>query len=101
MKNNSLLNWEKHWFFDIVTGVLQRDTLTLSLFIICWDYILWMLIDLIKNGFTLKKARSRWYPAETMIDADYADDLAFLVNTPAKAKSLLHSLEQVVSGISF
>ena len=29
-----------------------------------------------------------------MTDADYIDDLALLSNTPARAKSLLHSLEQ-------
>ena len=41
-----------------------------------------MLIDQIKeNGFTLKKARSRQYSAETITDADYADDLALLLNS--------------------
>ena len=29
-----------------------------------------------------------------MSQADYADDLAILTNTPAKAESLFHSLEQ-------
>ena len=33
------------------------------------------------------------------MDADYADDLAFLANTLAKAGSLLHSLEQAPRGI--
>ena len=47
-------------FFDIVTGVLQGDTLTPYLFIICLDNALRTSIDLIKeNGFTLKLARSR------------------------------------------
>ena len=47
-------------FFNIVAGVLQGDTLVPYLFIICLDYVLQMLIDLMKeNGFTLKKARSR------------------------------------------
>ncbi len=42
-----------------------------------------MLIDLIKeNGFTLKKARSRQYPAEIIINAEYADDIMLLANTP-------------------
>ena len=36
-------------FFDIVTGVLQWDTLALYLFIFCLDYVLWMSIDLIKE----------------------------------------------------
>ena len=43
-------------FFDIVTGVLQEDTVSLYMFIICLDYICWTSIDLIKeNDFTLKK----------------------------------------------
>ena len=36
----------------------------------------------------LKKARSRRYPAQTISDADYADDLALLANTPAQAENL-------------
>ena len=43
-----------------------------------------------ENSFTLKNTRSRRYPAETIIGADYADDLVLLSNIPA----LLHSLEQ-------
>ena len=52
-----------------------------------------------KNDFTLAKARSRQYPAQTSMDADYADDIALLANTPAQAESLLHSLEQAAGGI--
>ena len=33
-----------------------------------------------------------------MTDADYADNLALLVNTLAKAKSLLQSIEQAAEG---
>ena len=51
-----------------------------------------ILIGQIKmNGFTLKKARSRQYPAETITDVDYADEIALLANTPAQTESLLHS----------
>ena len=32
-------------------------------------------------------------------DADYADDIALLANTPAPAESLLHSLERAAAGI--
>ena len=52
-----------------------------------------------KNGFILKKTRSWWYSTKTMTDADYADDLALLLNTPTQAKSLPHHLEQTVGGI--
>ena len=47
-------------FFDIVVGVLQGDTLASYLFIICLDYVVRILIDLMKeNGFTQKKVRIR------------------------------------------
>ena len=32
------------------------------------------------------------------MDADYADDIVLLLNAPAQAKSLLHSLEQAAGG---
>ena len=81
-------------FFDIVAGVLQGNTWVSYLFIFCLGYVLWMSIDIIKeNGFTLKKVRSRWYPAETITDVDDADDKALLANTPTRAESLLYSLE--------
>ena len=43
-------------------------------------------IDKIReNGFELTKRRSKRYPAKTITDADYADDLALLANTPNQA----------------
>ena len=36
---------------------------------------------------------------EIITDADNVDDVALLVNTPAQAESLLHSLEQTARGI--
>ena len=33
------------------------------------------------NGFKLTKERSRRYPAQTITDTDYADDIAILANT--------------------
>ena len=87
-------------YFDIVAGVLQGDTLALYLFIICLDYVLRTSIDKIKeNGFELTKKRSRIYPATTITDADYADDIAILVNTPDQAETLLHSLERAAASI--
>ena len=35
------------------------------------------------------------------MDADYADDIALLANTPTKAKTLLHSLGRAIIGIGF
>ena len=87
-------------YFDIVAGVLQGDTLAPYLFIICLDYMLRTSIDKIKeNGFELTKKRSRRYPTKTITDADYADDIAILLNTPNQAKTLLHTLEQAATGI--
>ena len=52
-----------------------------------------MSIDLIKeNGLTLTKARSRSYHGETIINADYAEDLALLANALIQAESQLYSL---------
>ena len=81
-------------YFNIVTGVQQGDTLAHYSFIICLDYLLKMSIDKMKdNSFKLTKERSRRYPAKTITDADYANDIALLVNTPAQAETWLHSLE--------
>ena len=88
-------------YFVIVAGVLQGDTLAPYLFIICLDCVLRTSIDKIReNGFKLTKKRSRRYPAKTITDADYADDIALLANTPNQAETLLHSLERAAAGIS-
>ena len=44
-------------------------------------------------------SRSRRYPATTITDADYADDIAILTNTPDQAETLLHSLERAAASI--
>ena len=87
-------------YFDIVAGVLQRDTLASYLFIICLVYVLRTSIDKIKeNGFDLTKNRSRRYPAKTITDADYADDITILANAPVQVEILLHSLERAAAGM--
>ena len=81
-------------YFDIVAGVRQGDTLAPYLFIICLDYVLRTSIDKIKeNGFELTKKRSRRYPATTITDADYADDIAILANTPDQAETTEKDIE--------
>ena len=87
-------------YFNIVGGVLQGDTLAPYLFIICLDHVLRTSIDKMKdNSFKLTNERSRRYPAQTITDADYADDIALLANTPAQADALLHSQERAAAGI--
>ena len=69
-------------------------------FIICLDYVLRTSIDKMKeNGFKLTKERRKRYPAQTIIDNDYADDAALPANAPTQAESLLHSLERAAAGI--
>ena len=86
-------------YFDIVAGVLQGYTFATYLFIIWLDYVLQTSIDLMKeNGFTLAKRRGRRYPAQIITDADYADDIALLANTPSRTESQLHSLERAAGG---
>ena len=87
-------------YFDIVASKLQGDTLALYLFMICLDYVLKTCMDKMKdNSFKLTKERSRKYPAQTNTDADCADDIALLANTPAQAETLLHSLERAAASI--
>ena len=87
-------------YFNIVARVLQGHTLAPYLFTICVDHVLRKSIDKIKeNGFELTMKRSRKYPAKTITNADYADDIALLANAPAPAETLLHSLELAAAGI--
>ena len=88
-------------YFNIVVDVLQGDTLAPYLFIICLDYVLRTSIVRMKDlGFKLTKERSRRYPAQTIMDVDYADDIALQANTLAQAETLLHSLEWAAASIS-
>ena len=60
----------------------------------------YVFISILKeNGFELTKKRSRRYPATTITDANYADDIAILANTPDQAETLLHSLERAAASI--
>ena len=73
-------------YFDIIASVLQGDTLTSHLFIICLDYVLRRSIDKIKEkSFKLTKERRR-YPAKIITNADYTDNIALVVNEPAQTK---------------
>ena len=47
----------------------------------------------------MEKARTWRNPARTIIDVDYADNIALLANTPTQAESPLHSLERTAGGI--
>ena len=89
-------------YFDIVAGVQQGDISAIDLFIICQDYVLRRSIDIMKdNGFKLVKERSKKYPAQTITDADYTDDVALLANTHFVAETQQHSLERAAADIGF
>lgn len=47
----------------------------------------------------LWKSTSRRYLAETIVDADYANDLALFADKTSQAESLLHSLEKAAKEI--
>ena len=58
-------------------------------------------VDIMKyNGFKLTGERSRRYPGQIITDADCADYIAHLANTPTQAKNLLHGLERAAGSIS-
>ena len=52
-----------------------------------------------RKKFLKIKARNWQYFTETIMDADYANDLALLTNEPAQTESLLHSLKQAAKNI--
>ena len=93
-KIEKILKKNQNYYFNIVTGVLQGDALAPYQFIICLDYVLRTSMDLMKeNSFKLAKERNGRYPTQTIVNADNANDIALLANTPAQAESMQHSLE--------
>ena len=59
----------------------------------------WFYKPLVNIHLRAEKKRGRRYPAKTITDADNADDIALLANTPNQAETLLHSLERAAAGI--
>ena len=86
-------------FFYITAGVLQGDTLTPFIFIICLDYVLRKAMDeMLDLGLTLIQ-RSRCHPAKKISDTDYADDIALLTDYIKDAEATLHSVENLAKVI--
>ncbi len=77
---------------------ISLDVNLLALFLRIQD-ICYLMGLMKENGFKLTKERSRRYPAQTITDADYADDIALLANTLAQVETLLLSLERAAAGI--
>ena len=74
--------------FNILSGVLQGDTLAPYLFVIVIDYV--MRSDLLgredKLGFQLRKRKSRRVPPITITDMDFADDILLVMKVSKKPK---------------
>ena len=94
--------------FDLVSSPVWWEAETnISLFsFFFWHYKItlmqsWINIYIVLHyDFALKKERNRRYPTETIMDADYTDDIALLANTPTQVESRLHRLEQAAGCIS-
>ena len=67
--------------FLILAGIMQGDTLAPYLFIIVIDYIMTRALEGQVFGFTLHQRKSSLHPEVKITDADFADDLALLINT--------------------
>ena len=87
--------------FQILSGVLQGDTLAPFLFIIALDYALRLAINGREEemGFTITQRASRRIPAKMITDLDFADDISLLSDTVEKACKLLDEVEQQCSRI--
>ena len=84
--------------FDIISGILQGDTLAPFLFIIVIDYIMRISVDTInEKGLQYQPRRSTRHPALHITDADFADDIALLSDSLANAQALLSSLESAAN----
>ena len=72
-------------FFNIFSGILQRDTFASFMIIICIYYVLQMY--LIKKMTSHEKRQGAGNIPQKLTGADYADNLTFLANTPTQAES--------------
>ena len=87
--------------FDILSGVLQGDTLAPYLFVIVLDYALRMAIDGKEEelGFHLERRKSRRIGPVAVTDLDFADDIALLSMDIRQAQELLQSVERCVGKV--
>ena len=75
--------------FNVTTGVLQGDVLAPFLFIILIDYLMMQATRDTPSGVITHPRRSRRYPAETINDLDFADDIALLESSNIGAQTQL------------
>ena len=77
--------------FEILAGVLQRDTLAPYLFIIAQDYALTKDLNGEEEelGLRLKVRQSRRIGTECIADLDFADDIALINEKIEQAQEML------------
>ena len=70
------------------------------MFIITLDYVMRKAMNNAEHlGLTLEQRQSRRYPARTLTDTDFADDIALLLDNIADAEVLLHKVESAAKEI--
>ena len=89
---DTLSNW-----FEVKSGTGQGDIQAPSIFNVVLNWVLERAISAktVSDGYTLQHRLSSRYTAKTVTDADYADDIAAIDNTPAglqETTSLMHNL---------
>ena len=73
--------------FHVTTGVLRVDVLAPFLFITLIDYLMKKATQNIESGVVTHPRRSRRYPAESLKDLDFADDIALLESSMENAQA--------------
>ena len=87
--------------FDIVSGILQGDTLAPFLFIIVPDYVQRISLDAgYEKGLLIHPRRSKHHPSVHVIDLDFADDLAITSDTVQNAEEFLHAVEEAAAHVA-
>ena len=74
--------------FDILAGVLQKDTLATYLFTIVLGFALWKATEGMEEelGSTITPNRSRWIAPVIITDINFADDMCMLSNKKVQAQ---------------
>jgi sorting nexin-29 len=78
--------------FFLSSGVLQGDTLAPFLFILVMDYIMRFAIPDDSLGFQYIQRLSRRFPAKSLADLLFADDIALLSDNLVNIQSMLDSV---------
>ena len=83
--------------FNILAGVLQGDTLAPYIFVLVIDYVMRTALEGRENklGFQLRIGKSRRVPLITVIDMDFADDIALVSGRYQRSPRDTHSSRKI------